>query len=567
MSVSNDGPVSVSPENFRLLAGLAEQQGIKLPGADRIAPEINVSLPIRELALRVGELVRSRDIFVRNSEVVTIDPERGKWEVMTPGKFCGWIEEFAIVKCGGMNASRRVRDSLSREEAALILEQSVFREKLRVLNGVHEMRLPVRRRAEDGSLKWEFLPLGYDEGTGIFTTGNLSYEMDWSWEKSRAFLDEHGEEYPFLWPEVDGKASAGEISTNRSWSVVVAAMLGMYLRAGFEPGKRRPMIVGLGNQAGTGKSTLIHMILSPVMGMSADNKFPKDEDRLDLELDSAVLSGAAYLFFDDMKSSLASTKLNAFITSGMRSGRVLGSKDTFSMPHSCQIFVTGKDVKLTQDLQRRALIYEMFLAKDVQGRKFRRVIDTAYLCSRETRAQFLAALCGLVRHGLGMLEASGGKMPDVGCLATFEDYTATVGGFCVMAGYTNPIVPPDLSAGGAEDEDEMRTLLVKAASEAEWNHEFDRKELVELARRDSLLEYLVGTEGEKLDSQMMIRWGRKLQSWRGRQLTDAHGREFQFGYQRKTKGAKYPLIFLSGAKMSEMKTVTQGTGSGAAATV
>jgi hypothetical protein len=42
----------------------------------------------------------------------------------------------------------------------------------------------------------------------------------------------------------------------------------------------------------------------------------------------------------------------------------------------------------------------------------------------------------------------------------------------------------------------------------------------------------------------MKRWGRQLQRWRGRELTDAKGRRFQFSRRRMTKGATYPLTFI-----------------------
>ena len=536
-----NGSAEALPQDYlKMLATAAQSAGVAVPAMDRIAPTIDVTLPIRELSIRVGELVRHREIFLRGMDVVTIDHETSAAEVMTAGKFCGWIEEWAVIKCG---RSVRVRESLTREEAALLLEQKLFRSHLRRLNAVHEMRLPVRR----ASGKWDFLPKGYDAESGIYTTGVIDYEMDWNFDRSRKFIDEHLEEYPFAWP--DGLEDKGlPIHRNRSAAVVLAMMLGFYLRAGFQPGTPMPMIAGLGNQAGTGKTTLIAMATCPVFGHCTPNSFPKDDDKFESEMDATVLAGSPFLFFDDIGRGLFNNRLNTFITSGSKTGRILGTKDKYTAKHSTQVLATGRDIKISDDLMRRSLIFEMFLARDVQGRKFKRDISAQYLAAQETRRNFLAAMCGLVKWGILMQQAvAEGKAPrpEITGLATFKDWTETVAGFVLSSGYENPLTPPELSAGGAEDDEELRTLLIKLASESEGDVEFDRGEMVAKARSWGLLEDLVGLTDEKMDASQLRRWGRKLQSWRGRELQDERGRMFRFGYRRKNVGAKYPLTFLA----------------------
>jgi len=69
--------------------------------------------------------------------------------------------------------------------------------------------------------------------------------------------------------------------------------------------------------------------------------------------------------------------------------------------------------------------------------------------------------------------------------------------------------------------------------------------MVEAARTLGVLESLVGLPGDKdLDQTQMKRWGRQLQRWRGRELTDTKGRRFKFSKRRMTKGATYPLTFI-----------------------
>ena len=57
-----------------------------------------------------------------------------------------------------------------------------------------------------------------------------------------------------------------------------------------------------------------------------------------------------------------------------------------------------------------------------------------------------------------------------------------------------------------------------------------------------MLEEIVGTKGGKeLDSKANIKFGRRLQAWRGRELVDENGRRFRFGHKKQKTGATYPL--------------------------
>ena len=144
------------------------------------------------------------------------------------------------------------------------------------------------------------------------------------------------------------------------------------------------------------------------------------------------------------------------------------------------------------------------------------------------------------------VRAAGGVPAEVKGMESFEDYTATVSEIVQRAGYADPLAPPELAGGGAEDEDEMRELLIKLASEAAVDTDFDRQEMVEAARRLGLLEGLVGLTGDKdLDSSAMKRWGRQLQRWRGRELVDETGRRFRFSHRKQRRVAKYPLKFIA----------------------
>jgi len=530
--------VEVPLDILQQLADHADSLGITLPGIVRLAPTVNPGQPIRALALELGSLLSARNIFLRSGVVGTVDESTGDWEVMTPKRFTSWIEDY----CAFLPNPRKVRDSLSMEDAVQILAADLFRSRLRPLEAIHKIRMPVVRK--NGNI--EFLAKGYDDESRIFTVETLEYDMDWPLKKAVDYLNEHGEGYPLAWPE---GMEPGNLFENRSWAVQIAAIVGTYCRAMFPPGTPRPMFAYLANQAGTGKSTLVAMALNPVFGASTATKTPRDDDKMNSELETIARLRRPFVFFDDIGFGMFSTPLNRFITAARHGGRVLGgNSEFFDEAAVTQVFATGNALKISEDLMRRGLYVDLFLAGEVRGRKFTKIITPAYLSREDVRANFLAASCALVKNYISETatkpeDAKGVPNP----LPTFEEWTNVIGAMVFLAGYLDPTTVPDLSTGGSEDEDEIRELLIKIASETPADSSFDRPEIVKKARRFGLLESLVGIAGEKdIDPNNGKKLGRQLQRWRGRELVDTCGRRFRFGKGRGNKGAKYPLMFLSG---------------------
>jgi len=177
----------------------------------------------------------------------------------------------------------------------------------------------------------------------------------------------------------------------------------------------------------------------------------------------------------------------------------------------------------------------------VAGRKFQRTITLKLLADPVIRAGFLSACCSIVRDWI-----ANGQPLWSEPLASFEDWTETIVGMMALHPFENPLIPPQLSAGGAEDENEMRDLLVEVASEALTDGEYTRKQLVDRARELGLLESLVGAKDEPdLASADSKKFGRRLQHWRGRELRDKKGRLFRFALRHQKRGAAYPLTFIA----------------------
>jgi hypothetical protein len=536
----NEGErVSLPLEILQKLMPAAAAAGIELPGMARFAPTIDVTQSISGVALEVGRLVAKQNIFLKSNEVVTVDEATGDIARMTARRFPAWLEQYAAFKAPG---ARQKRDSLAVEDAGQILETDIFRSCLRPLTAVHTMRLPVQRKGELWAL--EFLSPGYDAETGIFTVELLKYDMEWDIERATKFLDEHGAEYCFTWPNEEAR---GNVALNRSWAVQIAAMVGLYCKAMFEPGTPRPIILYVGNKPGTGKSTLAAMALIPIFGTASTTAIPKDDDRMISTLETVGRTRRPYIFFDDVPFGIFNNALYQFVLSRSHSGRVMGANaEFFEEANVTQVFATGNDIKFDDNLKRRALLVDLFLDTEVRGREFRRVINPTYLARESVRAEFLSSLCSIVRNYVEMRpRLNSEQVAALKPLESFETWTETISAIVQLAGYADPLAPADLAGSGSEEDDEIKELLVKVATEAEKDAVFSRLELMEKARGWGLLEGLVGMEGEPPpDSKANKSWGRRLQKYRGQKYVDGKGRRFQFSHRRQKKGASYPLSFL-----------------------
>lgn len=542
--------VRVSLDVVRELAKMSENGGNPqmaalldgLPGMARFAPTLNVSQPIHELAMEMGRMLatarspKGELLFIREKAVVTVHEVTGEIKAMTAGRLVGWSAHFAAFRSNGR--SSRIREGLSRDDAALVLEQDAFADALRPLTAVHEMRLPVLR--EGGPPV--FLEKGYDEATGIFTCDSLGYDMAWTMEQGRDWFAEVCEEIPWNGMEtVEAEGRRGALLGNRSFAVHVAACLGQFCRVMFPEGTLRPMFAYFANKPGSGKTRLAEMALAPLFGFIGATTAPKDEEKMDVKLETVARALRPYVLFDDIGGSLRSSSLNKFLTEARHQGRCYNSNsEFFDVPNVTQVLVTANELPTSSDLSRRALVAELFLDVDVQGRTFKREITSDWLASREVRGKFLAAACALVRHWLEQGQA-GHAAP----LATFEAWTRAIGGMVVAAGLADPLQTPELDVGGAADDDEVKKLFIGIASMKDRDCVIDRAEMVEMARNMELLQAVIGCEGEEPpDKDQLKRFGKQLAKQRAQKLVDGKKRRFMIGHKRRNVGMSYPLTFL-----------------------
>lgn len=505
------------------LRPVSAQLGV-VDAEEKSVPEIDLNLPVgRRLARELGQYVCNFGIFVQGRRVVTVNDE-GETQEMKPERFGSWCEKFVITYKWINGAVKEI--TMAETLAKKILAADQFRETLRPLNGVNRVRMPVIR--DTGKI--ELLKEGYDEATGIYTIDSVKFQKDLTRDEGRNILERYLKAFPW------GDLTEQGVYNNRSASVQIAAMLGTFCRSMFPPGTKRPMITYLANQPGTGKSLLGVMALAPVFGEVATTTKPRDDEKFSVVLDTVAQSFSPYMFIDDIGGGIFSNALNRFLTSARHTGRLFHSNsEMFLVPAVTQVFTTGNGIELTPDLQRRALVVDLFLAGDVRGRDFDVRITESSLASGSVRAELLSAMWALVRNW-------DGKHAD-NPLESFEDWTGKIGSMVKSAGFADPLAAPDLPDGGDKQGASWKRFLTMLAGQeilpGETERGFTVDECLEFAEKlvDEdyfAMEDLVGSAKDK-----GVAFGKRIGKWKGRHIQDTKGRTVEFGARRQAKGRFY----------------------------
>ena len=158
--------------------------------------------------------------------------------------------------------------------------------------------------------------------------------------------------------------------------------------------------------------------------------------------------------------------------------------------------MTSNNLEVTPDLMRRAVFVELFIDVDIETRRFDRVIGPGYFTQQEVRSACLAACAAIVRHWI-----AAGETPGPDDKPTFEAWSRVIGG--MVASLPNggdvigrPLSRPSLPMSGDRRSEEMRSLLVALASEAELAGEltvvWTTTNIIDMGRRERLLEDMLG---------------------------------------------------------------------------
>ena len=265
---SKTSAATTSEEIRRGLVAVASATDTTPPGDGSQLPLVNLSQPISSLARTVGSILRPAPIFRFGNTICTVD-EAGEIAPMNAVRFRTWVENYLAFT--RPTKETPAVESIAKEKAGAILEADQFRSQLHELKGVSQVRLPVFT-GEGDKRTVELAKEGFNPTTGLYTLNRIPYAEDMEWEEVWKVLWLEGyKDFPF---DLEG---ADKKKMSRSFSVQLAAMLGVYCHGLFPEGTPAPMIVLNANQPGSGKSLLMRMILAPVHGAPAESGKPETE--------------------------------------------------------------------------------------------------------------------------------------------------------------------------------------------------------------------------------------------------------------------------------------------------
>jgi hypothetical protein len=510
------------------LRELAAAMGSDVGGMTKMTPSVDIGEPVSEVAASMGRLLRNEAIFLRGKQVWAEDLN-GELARMDSEFLCSWVER--ALTCTKMTMQGPKRVSMGKDLAAKVLKSTEFRSWLRPLRAIRSVRMAVLRASGD----LELLPKGYDEEAQTWTMDEVDFPKEMPVVEAVRKIERWFGEWP--WDDMEKS-----ILDSGSCGAIVGAMMGQFCDAILPVGTKRPMVVVTANQAGSGKSTLVRMVLTPVNGLPGEGDLPEDKQELIKLLQAAAINRLPYLVLDDIGRFLRSPALNRFVTSARHAGRIMGGQAVFDEESMTQVCVTGNNLEITVDLARRAVVAGLFVPGEVQGRKFRCEINDSFLSREATRAEMLGACWSILRAAHAEAKGDLLSVPQGRCwLASFEEWSAVVQRCLLAARWkADPLVADRARELAATEEVEMRALLASLGERVTDEHPVARweyGEIIEEARRLNVFEWLVGGAGEpdpKLDAK--ARFGLRLKQWMGRELArKSDGRVVQFGKRRTRK--------------------------------
>ena len=479
-----DGFHDVSDYIESLPAKSAAQAIAKLidetPVIEPIAARLNSDLPkvrlpgdghlLSTFATECAKVLKSCGIYQRGGVAFIVNQQGNGLDVITAPMLRTLAERYLIclrVRSSGDNKISLPR-TMSTEDALGVLAAQQFLSGLPKVARIATARLPVMR--ENGVI--ELLPSGYDRASLTLTLPQCDYDVALPMSGAKEVIDELLSEFPFA-------------DDGRSKSVAVAAIIGLFGAGLLGTTILRPVFIYLANAEGAGKTLLAKCAISPTHGLVRTDGDLKDKAETAKELLAAVIEARPYILFDNCKRHLDSPYLEAFVTSVIWSGRILGVSKMFAGENLVTAFLTGNGRTVSPDMRRRSLFVELFMEHErAEDREFRRVLDDAALLAM--RPRILGALWALVRDW----DAAGRPKPSRTHTA-FPRWSEIIGGIVEHAEYGCPLRTAEIPSAADVDGADMRELVQLLGGEPV---KFD--ELVDTAREHGLFERIIGSKSD-----------------------------------------------------------------------
>lgn len=479
---------------------------------------------------------------------------------LTVDNFATWIEQYMLFHKATTDSGAYVRESLGAPKIKQILASFTFRDHLHKVKEIAAVRLPVR--VFDPATKTsriELAPHGLDPRSRVYTLDLLPYKHDLNLTREEMHKVLHNLLGEFPWADIEDETR--QFATSRNVACFLAYMVGQFCRHLIA---NQPIILFNANRPGSGKTLLACLGLGPMEGAPTVTGYPDSPDELRKTLFAKANSGANYVLLDDIPD-LKSKHINQVSTAGRLSDRKMHAQEELVVNNNLQLVGTGNRLDTTADIARRALIIDLFSAREIEDATHKRHLDQQSLNDEEWRGEMLSLLWQMVRD-----------WQDAGCPAhcnpdhfkSFGDFASIAGSIVVHAGFGNPFEKRENPAGGDSRGMIIKELIVTAATLRyaqipELAGLMPAEKVLHLAQNPGLLpmeyEYTVPdlleiainelgtadlmTWGVK-DDQRSKSLGIKLKDFKGNIYTDAYGREFMFGRVKRTSTTKYTLTWL-----------------------
>lgn len=187
-----------------------------------------------------------------------------------------------------------------------------------------------------------------------------------------------------------------------------------------------PMFLVDGVKPGCGKSLFVQSHAAVGLGrVVASSPLPQDETEWQKTLTAHLLSGNTYLSLDNVRGTLRSGQLEAFLTSPSWSARILGTMQAPELLQRTLVVANGNNIEIGGDLPRRCVRIRLTTISSQpwmqQGFTYSPLLKHVLL----NRGKILSALLTLVR---AWFVAGKPMAPTVPALGTFSDWSGTIGG-------------------------------------------------------------------------------------------------------------------------------------------
>jgi hypothetical protein len=425
---------------IRVLPGGVESDDNEPPSKPWVELPGRGNRVLADFARDMGATLATAPIFRRENVIVTVEAGTGLLLPMSPERFLTWVTSHCVIYDvvesgrGQDKKSYNLPKTMPVTTAKGCLASDLFAHAIREILRVNPVRMPVRRA--DG--RCELLPEGYDDEAQIYTLpSRIKIDETMSLEKAvtiwRSYLSEFG------WSDIEA-----ESGRSRSLSVAVCAALALFGMGMQSPEAARMGFMYRANTQGGGKSLLAQLAITPSFGL-AKNTPKSEEAELRKVLDAAALQGSSYLFLDNLKGHVESALLEGFMTSPVWSGRVMATQRMFETKKSTVLIITGNNLSVSPDLQRRMLQCDVFVEEfDLQEKEHARDLNPGVLNRAEVRSELLSALWAMIRNwdaiGRPKAHAPGSDKPFR--IATFAEWSDIFGGITQAAGFGNPLERP-----------------------------------------------------------------------------------------------------------------------------